>query len=135
MAIFRVLFLLLLVPLQLISDASDTNVLIYTNTVQVNSEIYQYENINPGIPIQGSVMITHDVNNTVDVNSFKLGDRPLKVDLVQSVPMSSDSKLVVSIYQFQLEGMKAGLYTLAPIEVVVGGKAYLAPPMTIQVGD
>ena len=82
-------------------------------------------------PVTGSVMITHDKTNTVDANSFRLGNKPLKVDFVQSASM--DGNLEVSIYKFQLESMQKGEYTLPPIVVKVGGKDYQAPPITIEV--
>lgn len=131
------LFLLLLicVPLQVFSQQNASNVLLYTDPVQVNSSINSYENIVSGIPIQGSIMVTHSEANAIDPNSFRLGDKPLKVEFVQNIPMSSYSALVVSIYSFKLEGLKQGQYTLDPIKVRVGGKEYQAPPMTIQVGS
>jgi hypothetical protein len=111
----------------------ESNVLIYTDPVQISSSINAYENLTAGQPIQGSVMVTHQENNAVDADSFKLGDKPLKVELVQSTPMSSYSHLVVTIYSFQFPGMSQGMYTLDPINVKVGGKVYQAPPLTIQV--
>lgn len=133
MQIFRLFSLVLFIPLQLFSNQLESNVLFLDETVQVTSEINTYENLVAGTPIQGSVMITHDSNNPVDANSFTMGDKPLKVQFAQSIPMSSSSKLVVSIYQFQLPGMKVGNYTLQPIMVKVGGKNYAAPPLIIQV--
>lgn len=131
------LFLLLLLscPLQLVSDQRVSNVLAYGGgAVQVNAEINIYENLVAGKPIQGSVMITHPASDAVDINSFIIGDKPVKVSLVQSVPMSSTSPLLVSIYQFQLEGMKIGDYQL-PVKVKVGGKVYQAPPLNIQISQ
>lgn len=111
----------------------ESNVLLYTDPVQVSSSINAYENLTAGQPIQGSVMVTHQENNAVDPDSFKLGKKTLKVELVQSTPMSSYNPLVVTIYSFQLPGMSQGMYTLDPISVKVGGKVYQAPPLTIQV--
>jgi hypothetical protein len=128
-------FILCFIPLQLVSDTPLSNVLLYKEAVQVNSEINEYSHVVAGIPIQGSIMITHDANNPIDVHSFAFGDKPLKVELVQSVPISSYSHLMVSIYRFELEGMKKGIHTLQPIKVKVGGKEYQAPPLTIEVGD
>jgi hypothetical protein len=123
--------LLILFPLSLISE--QTNVLIYKDTVQVSSEIYAYEKLVTGVPIQGSVMVTHDANNAIDVNSFRLGEKPLKVTLVQSVRISPYSPLMVTSYQFQLEAMSQGSHTLPPIKVNVGGKEYQAPPLTVLI--
>lgn len=132
---FKVLLLLVLVPLHIFCAVTDPDALIYNQSIQVTSEVDQYENIKPGSPIYGSVMITHNASSQIDEKSFKLGPKPLKVSLVQSVSMSSDSPVVVSIYRFQLEGMKIGLHNMEPITVNVGGKTFEAPPMTIQVGE
>jgi hypothetical protein len=112
----------------------ETNVLV-GNKVEVNAEINAYENILAGSPIQGTIMVTHDAKNLVDSNSFTLGHQPLNVQLVKTVSMSSYSNLVVSIYAFQLEGMKAGSYTLPPIKVKVGGQSYQAPPLSLEVSE
>lgn len=125
--------LLFFAPSPLPSDQFYSNALIPGENVQVSSEINEYENIVPGAPIQGSVMVTHDTSEAVDMNSFRLGDKFLKVTFVQSVPMSSYSNLVISIYRFQLEGMKAGVHILPSINVKVGDKNYLAPPLTIEI--
>lgn len=128
------LFLMLLSSWSLFSDDTDTNVLIYTDPVQISSEINEYENITSGVPIQGSVMVTHQANNPVDQKSFMLGNKPLKTTFVQTAAMSSASNLVVSIYIFQLDGMAKGMHNLDPIKVEVGGKVYEAPPLTVMVG-
>jgi len=131
-----VCFLLLSFPLLMSADGVDTdaNVLVYEGgTVQVTSEVNVYENIVAGAPISGSVLITHDANQTIDATSFSMDNKPLKVDFVKTVTMSNYSKLVLSIYHFQITGLPAGSYTLAPIKVTIGGKEYAAPPMTIDV--
>jgi hypothetical protein len=112
---------------------ADSNVLIYTDPVQVTSSINAYETIVAGAPIEGSVMITHDTQSAVDTTSFRLGDKPLQVQFVESMSMSSYSSLVVTIYHFQLAALPPGSHTLPPIKVKVGGKEYQAPPMTVQV--
>ncbi len=121
-------------PLQLISDEL-TNVLVYGDgNIEVNSEISTYENVVANTPIQGSVMITHGTSSTIDINSFQIGDKPLKVKFVQSVPMSVSNNLEIAIYSFQIDGLPAGQHTLPPIQVKVGGKLYQALPLVIQVG-
>lgn len=115
------------------SDAT-SNILIYDGgTVQVTSEINAYDNIVAGVPIKGSVLITHDENQLIDQNSFNMDGKPLPVKFFQTVTMSAYSKLVLSIYHFQLDGMTAGAHTLAPIKVKVGGKEYQALPLTVDV--
>jgi hypothetical protein len=113
---------------------TEPNILIYgEGTTQVTSEIDKYEKILSGAPIRGSIMITHAAHDKVDSSSFLLGDKPLPVKFVQSIPVSSFSNLLITIYQFELEGMRPGLHTLPAIKVKVGGKEYQAPPLTIPV--
>jgi len=134
---FLRLFLLVLTsgPLQLISTQEDTNVLIYGDSVQISSEINEGETIVAKKPIQGTLMITHDEKNPVDLNSVTMGGKHLKLEFVKTVSMSSYSNLGVDVYQFQLEGMDSGFQTLPPIKVKVGGKEYEAPPLMIRVPD
>jgi hypothetical protein len=124
MVISRFIFLALLcLPLHLRS-AEANNILMYEGgDVQVTSELNnQYQNIAVNSPITGTVMVTHDANTPIDAKSFRLGSKPLKVSFVQSVPMSSFSNLVITIYKFEIEGRKMGIYTLDPINVKVGSK-------------
>ena len=125
------LFLFLLIP---VLGYSQSNILIYgKGDTQVTSEINQYTNVVAGMPIFGSVMVTHDKANKIDENSFRLGDKPLKVKLIQTIPMSSYSNLEVAVYGFQLQGMDKGIHTLPPIKVKVGGQESQAPPLVIAV--
>ena len=131
----RLFCLLALSPLPLFS-ADQSNILIWNEgNVQVASQINAFEKIVANKPIQGSVMVTHDANNPIDGTSFRMGDKPLKVQLVQTVPISSSSKLVLTIYNFTIDGMENGVYTLPPVKVKVGGKDYQSAPLTIQVGS
>lgn len=123
---------LLFLPLDLVSGQIESNVLV-SGTVQITSEIDAYQNIVPGSPITGSVMVTHQADNLVNIDSFSFDGKPLQVEFVQSVPMTAYGSLVVSIYHFKLNGMKTGVHTLSPIKVEVGGSLYEAPPMTIIV--
>jgi hypothetical protein len=133
----KILFLFLsLVPLQLISsDAEETNILVYgEGSIQVDAEIDNAEDLKENMPLQGSVMVTHNANQSIDPNSFRIGDKPLKVQFVKSSSIFSSSNITVSIYSFQLPGMTTGIHTLPPIKVQVAGKEYETPPRTIQVG-
>jgi hypothetical protein len=135
----RFIFLFLLfVPLHIASRSldleADPDVLIYGDSVQVNSQIDDvYRNVAAGTPVQGSIMITHPANLVVDNDSFTLGKQPLQVEFIRSVPISPYSQLEISIYRFRLEGMTAGVHTLPPVQVMVGAKSFQAPPMTIEV--
>lgn len=136
MMFLRLLFLVfILSPLLLISLNDDSDVLIYGDNVQISSEINEGESITANSPIQGTVMVTHNKNNLVDVSSFSIGRKHLKVEFVKEVSMSSYSDLVVTVYQFQLEGMAPGFQTLPSIKVNVGGKEYEAPPLQIKVPE
>lgn len=119
------------------AKAQETNVLIYGDNVQVNSYINnEYQNVRAGIPIQGTIMITHMANNQIDPASFQIGNLPLKTKFLQATEPSSYNELTISIYQFTLEGQTKGIHTFPPIKVKVGGKSYEAAPLTIEVaGD
>lgn len=75
-------------------------------------------------PITGTVMITHDINNKVDKNSFRLDKEPLTVALVKEVQFDPTNPLILSIYSFQIPGKPPGLYALPAISVRVGSKTY-----------
>jgi len=102
-------------------------------STEVTAQINEYEKIQPNKPIQGSIFVTHDAKNTIDVKSFRLGDKPLKTDFVQTSQMSSSSNIVVSIYSFQLEGLPLGVHTLPSIHVKVAGKDVRSLPLVVQI--
>lgn len=128
------LFLILASTLQLIANSAPNDILIHgEGNTEISSSINEYQNIFEGVPIQGTIMVTHDANNKIDPNSFRFGGKPLKVTFLQSASMSSYGGLEVSTYSFELEGMKKGTYTLPPISVTIGGKVYVAQQMTLEV--
>lgn len=104
-------------------------------STEITSQINEYQNIVANKPIQGILFVTHDNNNPIDINSFRLGDKPLKVTFVQTTRMSLSSNLVVTIYNFQLDGLPIGTYTLPPINVKVAGKEVQALPLVIEVSN
>lgn len=80
-----------------------------------------------GNPVDVSVMVTHRKGSEVDLDSFKLGDKLLKVEFLKDIQISDQSDLVISIYTFVSEAKeKKGLYTLPPVSVNVGDKEYLS---------
>ena len=110
------------------------NDLVYDEgSSEVTSQISEYANLTAGKPIQGSIFVTHDANNKVDQDSFRLGDKQFKVTFVQTAQMSSSSNIVVSIYSFGLPGMPVGIHTMPPINVIVGGKKIQALPLVIEI--
>lgn len=126
----RILIFLCLVSLPLCA-AEESNVLLYTDPVQVNAEVSTYEALSAGKPITGTIMITHDSNLKVDEKSFQMGKESIQVKAINQVQMSPTSKLVISIYQFELAGKPSGAYDLPPLTVNVGGTVYQAPPFDL----
>jgi hypothetical protein len=130
---FFIIFLFLF-TLSFNSEADQNNILMYGGgNTQVTSELNEYRNIVAGRPIIGTIMVTHDSNNAVDIHSFRLGNQPLQVELIQSARLSSYSPLEITTYRFQLDGLTKGIHTLAPVKVNVGGKDYQAAPLVIEV--
>ncbi|MEI8366172.1 MAG: hypothetical protein WCF65_07110 [Parachlamydiaceae bacterium] len=110
------------------------NDLVYgEGTTEVTSQINEYDNIVANTPIHGSIFVTHDVQNVIDISSFRLGTDALTVKFVETSQMSSPSNIVVSIYSFLLEGFPTGIHTLPPINVRVGGREVQALPLVIEV--
>ena len=127
-------FLLLFLPLYSMAETADPNILVYEQgTTEIDVQINAYENLIAYAPIIGTILITHNHNNTVDPDSFQIGNKALKVKFIQSTAMSPYSKLEVSVFSFQLEGMNAGNHTLPPIKAKVGGKYFETQPLMIQI--
>lgn len=133
--VLRIFFILvLLAPVHVVSFQTVNDNLIWNEgNIEVTSEISPYESIQANQPISGTVMITHDKNDSIDTSSFRMGDQRLKVKLVQSAVMATNKKLVVTIYNFQMEGKPSGVYTLPPIRVRVAGKEYQARSLVLNV--
>lgn len=75
-------------------------------------------------PLNGTITVTHDKQDVVDISSFLLNNKPIKVEFVQDVKISSNSPLVISYYHFQLPAQPAGLYVLPEMAVTIAGKQY-----------
>lgn len=116
-------------------SAEQGNVLVYTDPVQVTTEISPYESLTENSPIKGTLMVTHDATLKVDISSFRIGSDPLKVELEKEVSLSSTNNLLISIYKFELPGKPKGSYNLSPMSVKVGGKEYQAPSLNIVIGE
>jgi len=104
---------------------------LYSQDVVVSAEIESKGVV--GMPIKGSVTVTHDKEKKVDINSFRLGDDPLDVEFVKEVQISPGSPIVVSIYHFTLEPKTEGLHQLREISVSVGGEVYRSFSLTYEV--
>ena len=131
----KTIFLYLIVITASLFAVEEGNVLIYTDPVQITSEISPYETLTENKPVTGTLMVTHNSSLKVDEKSVKLGDASLRVKLLNQVKFSSDGKFVISIYQFELSGRKAGSYTLPPITAKVGDQVYQAPPLNLTIGE
>jgi hypothetical protein len=111
-----------------------SNDLVYGgSSSEVTTQIDEYATIKANQPIHGSIFVTHDQINSVDQTSFRMGSKPLKAVFVQNTQISPDSTVVVSVYRFQLAGQAAGVHTMPPISVSVGGKTVQALPLVIAV--
>jgi hypothetical protein len=110
-----------------------SNDLVYGDgSSEVTSQITE-SNLTANQPIQGSIFVTHDSKNAIDISSFRLGAKPLKVTFVQSSLMSPTSNIAVAVYSFQLEGLPTGVHTLPSINVKVGSKQVQALPLVIAI--
>lgn len=103
--------------------------------VYIDSEIDQSGGVWEKQPLKGMISITHNRNDQVDESSFRLDKKPLNVQFVQEVQISSTSPLVISYYQFTLDGKPKGLQILPSVSVKVGGSVYKSAPSTYQVGE
>ncbi|WP_036746641.1 BatD family protein [Parachlamydia acanthamoebae] len=103
--------------------------------VKVTAEI-ESDHAFAGQPLRGTIMITHDSQETVDAGSFMLnGKTPLKAQFQRDVRMAQGSPLVISIYLFTLDSQDKGLYVLPNIHVTVGGKKYQSALSSYEVHD
>ena len=118
-----------------LSKLSGNEFIYGQGSVEVSSQVNEYQKIAAKKPIQGTVFITHDQKDKVDESSFRLGKDPIKATWLRTTQMSLSSPLVVSIYSFEVKGLPLGTHTLPQISVTVGGKVNYAPSMVIQVGD
>lgn len=100
--------------------------------VVVTSEM-NYTQLFAGSPLTGSITVTHNKNELIDVNSFKLGTKPLKASFIKNVPMSETSPLIVSIYSFEIATLPKGLHVLPEVSVKVGNKTYKSYSTTFEV--
>lgn len=101
-------------------------------TINVAANV-QWKSIYENQPIQGTLTITHDLNQKVNPGSVQLEGRPLKVTFVQQTKIAENSPLVIDIYNFEIPGMPKGLQLLPSISVEIDGKRYESTPSTFEV--
>ncbi|MBA3958107.1 MAG: BatD family protein [Parachlamydiaceae bacterium] len=82
-------------------------------------------------PVIGTITVTHPIKDAIDPASFTIAGKPLSVEQIKTVPISSDLEVV--IFQFQLPGQEKGLYVLPDIEVSIAGKKYHTVNTTYEV--
>lgn len=110
------------------------NDLVYgEGTTEIDTEVSDYDTISANQPIHGTLFVTHNSNSKIDETSFQIGEKPLSVKFVQTTQMTLSSPIVVSIYNFELEGLPLGVHTLPSINVKVGGQVVQALPLVITV--
>ncbi|MFQ5728974.1 MAG: hypothetical protein ACE5GN_01265, partial [Waddliaceae bacterium] len=106
---------------------------LFCQDVKVTSEIDEDGVI--GMPLKGTITVTHDKSSEVEIDSFRLDKDPIEVEFLKEVQLSPDSTLIISIFNFTLEPQAAGLQILPEISVRVGGKEYRSIPRTYTVKD
>jgi len=97
-------------------------------TTLLDQEIY-YENQT----ISGVVQMTVPESAKVDEESFQVGNKPLKVNLIRQVPFKGPEGVTILTYRFNMDAEKKGLKMLPPISVKVDGKRYSSPGVSYEV--
>lgn len=100
--------------------------------VQVTAGI-EATNNPPNSPVEGTITITHNLNKSVDKNSFRMEGMPLTTDFIKDVRISPTGPVVISFYHFQIPGKDPGLYMLPEISVKVEGETYKSIATTYEV--
>ncbi|MCE2982770.1 MAG: hypothetical protein LW832_04295, partial [Parachlamydia sp.] len=85
-----------------------------------------------GLSPFGLITITHQGEEVIDENSFKLGAAPLHVTLVDKIPMTAGD-VTVSHYRFTLDPKPKGLHLLPAIQAEVGGNRVASIPIAYEV--
>lgn len=105
---------------------------LHASQVIVTSEM-NYTQLFSGSPLTGTITITHDTKQIVDINSFKLGNKPLTVSFLNNIQMSDSSPLIVSLYAFEIPTLPKGLHVLPQVSVKVGDKVYKSYSRSFEV--
>jgi len=106
---------------------------LFSQEVRVTAEIEKNGVV--GMPLEGTITITHDKNATVDIDSFRMENKGLEVEFLKEVELSATSDVVISLYNFSLEPQKQGLHVLPEITVTVGNRKYRSVSTTFVVED
>jgi hypothetical protein len=100
--------------------------------VRVSAQVDAKTSI-PNSPIRGTLTIQHNQNQKIDPDSFSMDGQPLKAEFLRDVEFAPNSPLRISIYQFSIKPMPAGLQILPPIAVKIGGELYKSTATTYEV--
>lgn len=100
---------------------------IVTSEIEGNGKV--------GMPLKGTITITHDRKAAIDENSFMLGEETLEAEYLKDVQVAPNSPLTISIYSFTLMPDEPGLKVLPEIKVNVGGKEYRSYASTYKVEE
>ena len=88
-----------------------------------------------GMTMKGTITVTHDKSLKVDTDSFKIGKESLKVEFLKEIRISSESPLVITLYNFSITPTQSGLQNLPEISVLVGNKVYRSFTTTYKVDE
>lgn len=113
--------------LQLILTTLTFQLLAVQVDVDLESQFYG------SAPIAGTVIVSHSKEEKIDPTQFKLGNEPLKVELIKEEPMTASGDLVLSLYRFKLPPDSTGLHIFPEVTIGIGGKSYKSVPRTYEV--
>lgn len=100
--------------------------------VRVQAEADQVDHFEE-LPIPVTIMITHRPSETIESQTFKLGQNPIQVDKVKDVGDPKGNEEILTIYHYDLPGKPKGLHVLPQISVKVGGSIYKSVASTFEV--
>jgi len=106
---------------------------LFSQDVTVTAQMESEGVVNTAL--EGTITVTHNQNQPVDIESFRLDEKQIGVELVRQVQLSQFSDLVLSIYRFTLEPKEAGLHELPMVTVTVGNRTFRSVPTTYTVQD
>jgi hypothetical protein len=111
-----------------------TPLILWGQTVHVSASLEESSPME-NQTLQGTITITHDAKEAVDLSSFTIDKNPFKPEFIKDVRVAADGSVVVSIYQFTLPPQIKGLHVLPLISVKVGEKMYQSIPSTFKVSE
>jgi len=86
-----------------------------------------------GVPITGTVTVTHTPDQLIDTSTFMIGQAPLSVEKIKDVEVVPGNPVILTIFKFTVDGKPSGLHVLPTISVMVGGKRFSSLASTYDV--